>query len=143
MPADLQNFDSDEYSWSQGEASIAGAPITTKMRGLSFVIESDDEELFAGGDEAIDIQSGNVKKSGSVTILGAGLDALQAAAVAKGGRFITDIRCDIVWTILPGIGRPLITYVLVGVKFNKMPKGWKQGDKFMDCELPFKFLRLR
>lgn len=134
-------FDSEECAWSDMVVQIGGAPIT-KIRGIQYGVDSDDEELFAAGDEAISIQSGNIKKEGSMKILKGALDDLQAAAILAGGRFVTDIKFDVVITYLPAIGRDPVIDVLAGVKINKMPRGWNQGDKFMDCELPFKFLRL-
>jgi hypothetical protein len=141
--ADIANFNSEEYSWSEVEVFLAGAPVTSKLRGVSYKIESDDAEVFAGGDEAIAIKSGNITKSGTLKLLGGGVDALHAAVVAAGGRFIPDLKVDLVISYLPAIGRPIVQNTLIGVKFSSMPKGWNQGDKFMDCELPFKFLRYK
>lgn len=141
MAVELINFDAEEYPWSQNEVLWSGAPLTDKLRGISIKIESDDEELFCGGDEAVSIQSGNIKKSGSVTVTAAALDAMHNAVVAAGGRFITDVKWDLVNTVLPAPGRPLVVRSVIGAKFNSMAYTLKQGDKFIDCELPFKFLR--
>jgi hypothetical protein len=41
----------------------------------------------------------------------------------------------------PGNGDMLITDVLQGLQFTEESKEVKQGDKFMECKLPFIFLR--
>ena len=137
----MQFFDSQEPAWSEMVVMLAGANVT-KIEALSYTIESDDEELFGAGDEALSIQSGNIKKSGSMTLLKGALDDMQTAALAAGGRFITDVPFTAVVTYLPSDDRVVKTDTLVGIKINKMPKGWNQGDKFMKCECPFKFLSL-
>jgi hypothetical protein len=138
----MQFFDSEEAVWAEMEVMISGALAQTKIRGINYAIESEDKELFAGGDEAVSIQSGNISKSGTLKLLKGAIDDWNVAARAAGGRWLTDLKVDIVVTYLPAIGRDVQIDTLVGVKVGKMPKGWEQGATNMDCELPFKFLRL-
>ena len=135
----LKFFSNDEQVWADMEVAIAGAVIG-KIRGINYSIESEDEELFVAGDEAISIQSGNIKKSGSIKVLKEALDNMHAAAVLKGGRSVLDLRFDIVISYMPVIGGTLTIDTLGRCKINKMPKGWEQGATHMEHELTFKFL---
>ena len=135
----LKFFNNDEQSWADMEVVIGGA-VLGKIRGINYSIESNDEELFAGGDEAISIQSGNITKNGSIKILKEALDNMHVAALAAKGRSVLDLRFDIVVTYYPVLGGALTIDTLGGCKINKMPKGWEQGATHMEHDLPFKFL---
>jgi hypothetical protein len=130
-----------ECSWKEFSLAVSGAGVY-RIRGISYDIDSEDEELFAQGDEAISIQSGNISKSGKIKVLKSVVDALQLASKAAGGRYVTDLTVTLTAVYQPSIGRPMMTDTLGGCKLGKMPKGWEQGAKFMEMEIPFKFLTL-
>lgn len=139
------HFDSTEVEWGQFKVFFNGLDIG-KIRGLKYSVESEDEELYAGGDEPIDIQSGNRKYSGELKILKGALDGLNEAAVAAGYRDITDVPAksvSIVATYSPKGNRVLQTDTLMAVKIGKFEKGFDQGAKMMEITLPFKFLKLK
>ena len=134
-------FNTEELQWKEIVFMLGGANVG-KARGFSYSVETDDEALYAAGDEPISIQSGNRKYEGNIKVLKGVVDDLNAAAVAAGGRDITDVKFDVVMTYLPNIGRAMMIDTLVGVKINKLTKAMEQNAKQMDVELPFKFLRL-
>jgi hypothetical protein len=130
-----------ECAWSDGVVNIEGAELI-KILALEWKIDGDDEELFAQGDEAISINSGNYKKSGTLTVYKGALDDMTAAAKAAGGRWVMDILFTITQTYLPAPGRPVMVDTLGSVKISSLTKGWNQGDKMMKIALPFKFITL-
>jgi hypothetical protein len=136
------NFiDYDECQWKETEIAIDGADVV-KIRGAKYAVESEDEALHAKGDEPIGIQSGNKKYTGSFKFLKGALDALQVAAKVVGAKDILGIRFTITVTYLPADGRVLMVDTLAGCKISKWEKGWEQGAKYMDIEVPINFLKL-
>lgn len=135
--------DYDECSWKEMEIGISGAKVT-KIRGVRYSVESDDEPLHAQGDEPISIQSGNKKYTGSFKFLKGALDDLQVAAKAAGAKDITGIKFAITVAYLADTasGRKLMTDVLSGCKISKWEKAWEQGAKYMDIDVPINFLSL-
>jgi ribosomal protein S12 len=134
-------LDYDECQWKEMIVAISGADVT-KVRGVRYGVESDDEALHAAGDEPISIQSGNKKYTGSFKFLKGALDALQVAAKAAGAKDITGIRFTITVTYLPAGERVMMTDTLGGCKISKWEKGWEQGAKYMDIDVPINFLTL-
>lgn len=132
----------DECTWKEMIIAISGAPLI-KIRGVKYAVEDDDELLHAGGSEPISIQSGNTKYMGSFKFLKGALDDLQAAAKAAGAPMITKIRFTITVTYLPAGTRELMTDTLSNCKIGKWEKGWEQGAKYMDIEVPILFTSLK
>lgn len=140
MPS-VQFVDYDECQWKEMVIAISGANVT-KIRGVKYAIESDDEPLHAAGDQPISIQSGNDKYAGSFKFLKGALDDLHRAAIALGAPNITKIRFTITVTYLGAGERLPQTDTLVGCKISKWEKGWEQGAKYMDIDVPINFLKL-
>ena len=134
-------FDYQESTWKEMIIAISGAPVT-KVRGVKYAIESDDEALHAAGDEPISIQSGNIKYTGSFKFLKGALDDFQVAAKSAGARSIIDVIFTITVSYLAGDGRTLMTDTLGNCKISKWEKAWEQGAKYMDIEVPVNFLTL-
>jgi hypothetical protein len=138
----MEIYSYDECTWSDMEVAISGVDATTKVRGVTYSVESDDEALHGGGDKPISIQSGNKTYRGSFRFLKGTLDDLQVAAKAVGARDVTDLRFTVTVTYQESDNRPLQTDTLVGCKISKWEKSWMQGAKYMDIDIPINFLDL-
>ena len=136
------NFlDYNECTWKEMIVAISGANVT-KIRGVKYKVESDDEPLHAAGSEPISIQSGNKKYTGSFKFLKGALDDLQIAAKAAGAADLTGIIFTITVSYVPAGSRELMTDTLTNCKISSWEKGWEQGAKYMDIEVPINFLSL-
>ena len=130
-----------DTQWSDQIAYVGGARCT-KIEAVSFGVSRPLEELFGEGDEPIQLNEGNRKYSGSITLLKQAYDELNDAAIAAGGRDILDLELDIVIVYKAKGARRMRTMTMVGVKFGDVKLDWKQGDTKMEVPLPVQFLRL-
>lgn len=125
-------FNSKEYEWADVSAIIAGRPVTG-LRGVEYKSSQEKEPLYAKGNKPHGIQRGNKSYSGTITLLQSELEALEEAA----GGDALDARFNIVVSYgNPTNGDVIKTDLLVGVEITEVPKGLKQGDKFMEVALP-------
>jgi hypothetical protein len=134
-------FDSKECEWADMTIFVSGSPLT-KIRGLKYGVKTEKKHLFAAGDDPISVQSGNREPAGSFKVLKSAADAINLAAVAAGGRDITDLVFDIIVYYKPKGIRPPQTDTLVGCEVSAFDKSWEQGATNMEVELPFLFLSL-
>lgn len=135
-------FNSIETEWRDMKVSITGAPLI-KIRGLKYGVKSETEALHAAGDEPISLQTGNRTYDGSFKVLKGALDDMNRAAVIAGGRDITDLSFDIIVNYIAKGNRAIQVDTLVSVKVTGFEKGWDQGAKQMEVELPIMFLGLK
>ncbi len=127
-----------EYSWGDLSLLMGGRDVC-RMTAIDYKTEQSKEPLYGKGNKPIAIQSGNVKHSGTVTILQSELNTLQELARMNFG------RPDILKLNLNAVvcyGNPLQGDVmtvdrLFGIQFTEIPKGMKQGDSNMEIALPF------
>ncbi|AOW09519.1 hypothetical protein [Flavobacterium gilvum] len=133
------NITSDECAWSRFEIQILGRTIKG-LRGFGFKKEVDKEHLFAAGDEAIDIVSGNKKGSGNIKVLGFEADAMNKAARAGGYEDITDVPHELIVITCAYKKRaidPISTYTASGVAFTECGTDLEQNAKFREITLPY------
>lgn len=140
MPS-IPFFDSKDCEWADMTVMFAGSPLT-KIRGLKYKAAKEKQLLHAAGDEPISIQSGNRTYEGQIKVLKGAIDDMNRAAIAAGGDDILDMQFDIIITYKPRGSRPLQTDTLIGVEVKEFEKGWEQGAKNMDVQLPIVFLKL-
>jgi hypothetical protein len=127
-------FNSKEYSWSNVEIVMLGRPVTG-IRGVTYKASQEKEVIFGRGNKPRAIQHGNKSFECSVTLLQSELEALVAAAGK--GKNLTDIPAfDIVVAYVPDLPGDIITDIIKNVEFTEVEKTFKQGDKFMEIELP-------
>lgn len=125
-------FNSQEYEWSSVTAIVAGRNVTG-LRGIEYSAAQEKEALYAKGNKPHAIQRGNKSYTGTLTLLQSELDALQQAA----GGDALDVRMNIIVSYgNPSRGDVVTTDLLRGVEITEIPKGMKQGDKFMEVALP-------
>lgn len=132
-----------ETEWADMKVAIDGRTVTG-IRNVMYKKAWEDEPLYGAGADPIGIQSGNKSYEGSVRLLKNELDALNIAAKAIGYDDISDVP-NLVITVayLPKAGRILKTDTLMGCKIGELSRTMEQGAKFMEVELPFKFLSIK
>lgn len=135
----MASFNSREYDWSSLTV-VLGGRIITGIRAVEYSEALDKDFLYGKGNEPRGIQHGNYSYVGSVTLLQSELDALEKACQAAGTR-ILEARLNFVVAYGNILKGDLIhTDILEGAEFSEVKKEMKQGDKFMEINLPFKFL---
>lgn len=133
-------FDSREYSYANMEVIMLGRNIAG-LRGIKYKTSQESDEVYGRGNEPRTFSSGNRKYEGELTVLQSELEAMLDAAGS--GKDITQMPLfDIIVTYLPEGSTTLVVDVVKGVKIGELEKGMKQGDKFMEINLPFKALRI-
>jgi len=128
-------FNSKEYEWSNVQVLMLGRPVTG-IRGVSYKTSQEKEVVYARGSNPRAIQRGNKSYEGTLTLLQSELEAL-LLTVAK-GKSVCDIPAfDIVVSYAPETGGTIVTDLVKNAEFTDVEKMLKQGDKFMEIELPF------
>ena len=129
-------FNSREYEFADLTVFMGNRDISG-LRGLKYVYKQEKEALYGKGNKPLSIQKGNKSGEGEITLTQSELLALEVA----GGGSILDLEVNIVANYgNPSKGDMIATDELIGCQFTEEPKELKQGDKFMECTLPFIFL---
>lgn len=135
----MASFNSREYEWSDVTA-VLGGRVITGIRGVEYKESLEKELLYGKGNKPRGIQHGNYAYDGKLSLLQSELDALQTACKIA-GTSILEVRLNLVVVYgNPTKGDIIHTDVLENVEFTEVSKAMKQGDKFMEVELPFIFL---
>lgn len=138
-------FDTKECEWSDQSVYFNGVKIG-KITGFKFKKSKEKEHLYADGDEPIDIQGGNKKYEGTLTVLRGALTDMNTAVKAQnvsGVDDILDARVVIGCNYRAKGNRLLQTHVCSDVEFTDFEQGYMQGDKKQEVAIPFLFLRLK
>lgn len=133
------NITSEECAWSRFEIKILGRVIKG-LRGFGFKKEVEKEHLYGAGNDAIDIQTGNKKNSGSIKVLGFEADAMNKAARDAGYDDITDVPHEAIIITCSFRKRntdPIKTYVATGVAFTESGVDLEQNAKNREITLPY------
>ena len=133
------NITSDECAWSRFEMKILNRTIKG-LRGFGFKKEVEKEHLYGAGNDAIDIQVGNKKNSGSIKVLGFEADAINKAARDAGYDDITDVPHEAIIITCSYKKRavdPIKTYVATGVAFTESGVDLEQNAKMREITLPY------
>lgn len=125
-------FNSREYEYADVSLVMAGR-LVTGMRGVDYTSSQEKEALYAKGNKPHAIQRGNKSYTGNITLLQSELEALERAA----GGDALDASFDIIVAYgNPSKGDVIKFDLLKGCEITEIPKGLKQGDKFMEINLP-------
>jgi hypothetical protein len=133
------NITSSECAWSHFEIKILTRTIKG-LRGFGFKKEVEKEHLYGAGDEAIDIQTGNKKSSGSIKVLGFEADAMNKAARLAGFEDITEVPHEaivITCSYRKRLIDPISTYIASGVAFTESGVDMEQNAKHREITLPY------
>jgi hypothetical protein len=132
-------FNSRQYEWSD-LAIILGGRDLIGIRGVKYVEKAEKEAFYAKGRYPHSIQTGNISIEGEITVTQSELIALQKA----GNGSILGLNLDGVFAYgNPSEGTPMETDTITGISFTEAPKELKQGDKFMECVLPFMAIKVK
>lgn len=127
-------FNSKEYEWNNVEVVMLGR-VVTGIRGVTYKESQEKEPVYGRGNKPRAIQAGNKSYEGSISLLQSELEALQD--VAGAGASIVDIPAfDITVAYVPKNGGAVVVDIIKNVEFTECEKSLKQGDKFMEIELP-------
>lgn len=129
-------FNTREYEWSDINVVLAGRTVTG-FRAVKYSSKQEKEALYAKGNKPHGMQRGNKAYEGSISLTQSEYEALSQAS----GGDILDISIDLVVSYgNPTKGDVIVTDLLQGAEFTEDNTEWKQGDKFLEKELPFIFL---
>lgn len=130
---------SSEYAWHHTEVKIANR-IIVGITAWELDKEVEKEELYGAGQHPIDIQAGNIKCSGSITLLGFEADRLEQAAQAAGYDSILDVPHELLSVTVTArklAKDPITKWVARGVSFTKTTNALKQNERKRECAMPF------
>ena len=126
-------FNSKEYEFADLTVVIAGRDITG-IRSIKYGSKQEKEALYAKGNKPHAIQKGNKSYEPNIGLLQSELEAIIASSPNKDP---LDISFNVVVCYgNPSKGDAIVTDVIKGCEFTEIPKNLKQGDKFMEIELP-------
>ena len=125
-----------EFEWSDISLVVAGRDIKG-FRGVKYSEKQEKEALYAKGNKAHCIQSGNITYEGELTLTQSEYETLR---LAMGGSILSGSLSMVVAYGNPSKGDVMVTDALSGCEFTEDATEWKQGDKFQEKSLPFVFL---
>lgn len=125
-----------EFEWSDISLVVAGRDIKG-FRGVKYSEKQEKEALYAKGNKAHCIQSGNIAYEGELTLTQSEYETLR---LAMGGSILSGALSMVVAYGNPSKGDVMVTDALSGCEFTEDSTEWKQGDKFQEKSLPFVFL---
>lgn len=131
---------SSECAWQHATVVLLNRKLTG-IRGWSINTAVEKEYVYGAGNEPIDINEGNASYTGSITVLGYELDALDRAAQAAGYDNITRVpheSINMVVKLQKSKNDPLVMYSVTGISFESTDDGQNQNDKNREVNLPFK-----
>lgn len=129
-------FNSRQYEFNDLTLFLGNRDVTG-IRSIKYTEKQDKEVIYGKGNKPISIQKGNKSYEGSIGLLQSELEALELVS----GGSILDLDLTAVVTYgNPANGDMVKTDALIGVQFTEVPRELKQGDKFMEVELPIVFL---
>jgi len=132
-------FDSRQYEWNDMSLDLDGKD-QVEILELKYTEKQEKELSYAKGNQPHSIQKGNFSYEGTLKVTQAGYEAL----VEHGNGSVLKLEIDgNVSYGNPSNGDTIVTDRIVGLQFTEAAKGMKQGDKKMEVELPFIFLRLK
>ncbi len=130
---------SSEYAWHHTEVKIADR-IIVGITAWELKKTVEKEEQYGAGQHPIDIQAGNIKCSGSITLWGYEADRLEQAAQAAGYDSILDVPHELLSVTVTArklAKDPITKWIARGVAFTETTDTLKQNDKRRECSMPF------
>ena len=126
-----------EYEWADLTLILAGRDVIG-IRGAEYGPKQDKEHLYGKGNEPLSIQRGNKTYEGTLTVLQSELETLKLL----GRGTILRLNLNAVFAYgNPSEGDVMTVDKLFGIQFTEEVKGWQQGAKSMEVQLPFIYLR--
>lgn len=135
---------SSECAWQHAKVVFLNRTITG-LRGWMLNTAVEKEYVYGAGNEPIDINEGNVSYSGSLTLLGYELDALDKAAMTAGYDSISRVPHELVTMVVKmqkSPVDPIVMYSVTGVAIEGSEDKQSQGDKNREITLSFKAMSI-
>ena len=131
---------SSECAWQHATVVLLNRKLTG-VRGWMLNTSVEKEYVYGAGNEPIDINEGNATYTGSVTLLGYELDALDRAAQAAGYDNITRVPHELITMVVKmqkTPADPLVMYSVTGISIEGQEDSQNQNDKNREITLSFK-----
>lgn len=135
----MPNIQGREYEWGDLTLILGGKDLV-RFRSIKYTRKVEREAVFAKGNKAVSIQSGNESVEGEIGMLQSEYEKL----VKAGKGSVLSLMMD----GLMNYGNPLkgdamITDRIESLRFTEETKEFNQGDKFAEIKLPFLALDLK
>ncbi len=128
-------FKSTEYAWCHMNVTAMGRTFE-RILEIEYDIEVDLKPIYGRGKKVKGIQDGNEKPTGSLTLGQSEVEAMiRKAQETNPNAKVTDITFDIQIHYLKDLD--LVKDKILGARFSKQTKSFKQGDADMQIKLPF------
>lgn len=131
-------FSTKECAWSKTSVKVLGRTLVG-ITGFDLNKKIDAEYLYGGGDEPIDIQTGNKSYPGSLELMKFEVDLLNEAAQSAGFEDILEVPHEaivITCVFKKTLTSPIKTLTSLATKFTELPYKLNQNDKSMKMNLP-------
>lgn len=135
---------SSECAWQHSTVVLLNRVITG-LRGWMLNTSVEKEYVYGAGNEPIDINEGNVSYTGSVTLLGYELDALDRAARSAGYDSITRVPHELITMVVKmqkSVRDRVVMYTVTGISFEGQEDSQNQNDKNREITLAFKAMSI-
>jgi hypothetical protein len=134
----MATYSSKQYGWKDLSVALAGR-IIEGISEVEYTKKQSNDFLYGRGNDPHEIVSGNNEYEGKIKMWQSEVEAMIQDAP---GKDLTQLRPDIIVNYAASVGDPIVTDILKNVKFSELKKAFKQGDKNMEIDLPFKFTKL-
>ncbi len=122
------------YSWSEYRCFMGGR-FVTGIRGFKYKTSRVTEDIYAEGDEPVDVSFGNRAYEGEIKVL---QNELEAIVLAGGGDIYSLPPFTIVHSFVPkngNISKPVVV-TMEDCYFKEVEEAMEQGATFMEVTLP-------
>lgn len=125
-----------EYAYGDIVVVMWGRPIIG-LKGIEYKTKKEKKLNHGAGRDAYSIQHGKRENEGTLTITQSELEAMNAAARAKGYRDVLDVEFDLVVSYVPEDSVVIVIDKIVCASIADFGKGMKEGDMLSEHPLPF------
>jgi hypothetical protein len=126
-----------EYSWRDLKVSMLGR-VFEGITDVQYKKDEDKKPIYGRGNKTKNIQRGNQKCTGDISLRQSEVEAMLLAAKAvRPTADILDLIFDIqIQYVIEG-SADIVRDRVVAAQFTTIPKGMKQGDSNMEIKLSF------
>jgi hypothetical protein len=121
------------YSWDEYRCFMGGR-FVTGIRGFRYKSSRVVEDIYAEGNEPVDVGFGNISYEGEIKVLQNELDAI---VLAGGGNIYSLPAFTIVHSFIArNDGKKIKTVTMTGCYFKDVEEAMEQGATHMEITLP-------
>ena len=134
MAGQTYTINGREYEWADVAVVGAGRDIVGLL-GIEYTEKQEKEPLYGKGNKATGIQKGNKSCEGTLKVRQSELEGLEDLSPTHS---ILDLQINLAVSYgNHSLGEPMRTDKLYTVQFTEQKKGFNQGDKKQEIDLPF------